>query len=88
MQVITINEIKAAIGQWYHHKHLETFKFPKSISISELIKLIETAPTFEAIPIKWIRKWLANKPWQYVPDVNDMLKDWRKENGIEEIRKH
>lgn len=79
MRVITINELKAAIGQWYHYKHLETFKFPESISISELIEVVETAPTFEAIPKKWIIKWLGNCQL-YDDSVCAMLKDWEKEN--------
>lgn len=54
------------------------------------------APTVNAIPIDWIIKW-ANKNCMYCCDydyptertdgwfdINDMVKDWKKENGTEE----
>lgn len=58
MKLISINKLKAIIGQWYERKHLETFKFPKSISLTDLAELIESTPTIDAIPIAWIEKRL------------------------------
>lgn len=57
---------------------------------------VKNAPTVNAIPIDWIIKW-ANKNCMYCCDydyptertdgwfdINDMVKDWKKENGTEE----
>lgn len=41
---------------------------------------IRNAPTVKAIPIEWIKKYLAEAPTHYV-FVNDLLEDWEEENG-------
>ena len=95
MKLISIDKLKAIIWHWYERKHLETFKFPKSISITELVELIESTPTVKAIPIEWIRKWHG------IDDIREcdlreyvkctmlyMIKDWEKENGTEESNRN
>lgn len=49
---------------------------------------ISGAPTVEAIPIEWIKKFIDNVDGNYLyPEIiefalQDMLKDWEEENGI------
>ena len=60
----------------------------------EFVEEIDKRPTVEAIPIEWILKW-ANKNCRYCLDydyptektdgwfdINNMVKDWAKENGL------
>lgn len=55
---------------------------------------IDAQPTVEAIPIEWVLKW-TNKNCMYCYDydyptektdgwfdINNMVKDWAKENGL------
>ena len=81
MKLISINKLKAIIGQWYERKHLETFKFPKSISLTDLAELIESTPTVKAIPIEWIEKyiWSANTH-EEKRALRKMYIAWEKEN--------
>lgn len=87
MRFITIDKLKAIIGQWYHFKHLETFKFPKSISITDLLELIETVPTMDVIPVKWIEKFMNRfRCNDVISDeyalLHFMLTEWEKENEV------
>ena len=44
--------------------------------------MLDNAPTVKAIPVEWIENYIADRSslsinWSY---VQDMLKDWEKEN--------
>ena len=43
---------------------------------------VKSAPTIEAIPIEWIKKWSGNEPY-WVNLAEHMLDDWEKENEKE-----
>lgn len=46
-------------------------------------RTIEIAPTVEAIPIEWIKKWVEKCNWHYTDlprIIETMLEDWEKEN--------
>ena len=54
--------------------------------------MLDNAPTVEAIPIEWIRKWyrraLDNSGFMgdETISVGDLLADWEKENEIDRCR--
>lgn len=54
------------------------------IKFGEAIELLEDAPTVEAIPIEWIIKWNEDyAPKDYREMTEDMIADWREEQGDE-----
>ena len=60
--------------------------------ISEFIRrAIQTAPTVDAIPVEWVKKWIADHyDWDFVGEpkyisvVEYMFEDWQKEQRKEE----
>ena len=49
--------------------------------------MLDNAPTVDAIPIEWIKKWLETSiphydydRMTYIADVYEMLDDWEEEN--------
>lgn len=54
----------------------------------EVIKAINTVPTVDAIPIKWIENYVKNNfcfaDWYggFIGGINMMLDEWEKENEV------
>ena len=88
MRPISINKLKAIIGQWYSNRYSETFKFPTEIPITDLKELIESTPIVEAISINWIRDYMLRLPdgSEAYECILVMLEDWEKENETDRCR--
>lgn len=61
------------------HTHIPPYKKP--ISLSKIRTLLNKQPQVEAIPIEWIKNWMAKSENTYNREqVYEMLKEWEKEN--------
>lgn len=46
----------------------------------DAVKVVENAPTIDAIPVEWLRKW--PKDLREGAYVRDILQDWQKEQEV------
>lgn len=81
MRLIDADNLKKVLGFFVYKLDQDT-----DIVTCEMypVSEIENAPTVEAIPVEWVKKWIPKNEERYALGVNpvrDLLKDWEKENG-------
>lgn len=51
-------------------------------AVSRMLAITQGQPTVKAIPIEWIKNWIAKSENTYNREqVYEMLKEWEKENA-------
>lgn len=79
---IDLVERKEVMGWLYNHYEVCKYYHPKirlgshEIPWGEVKSRVNSVPSVEAIPIKWIEEWMS----KHNSTVAHMLRDWREEN--------
>ncbi len=78
MRMIDADALPSALFQ--KHVHYEEELEP-ILCFEDAVKVVEDAPTIDAIPIKWIMKWSNKRYRETQRDVSivDVLAAWQKE---------
>ena len=94
MKIIDADKLLFSLEEWkLNETPISTYPKPKEFTADDMQRMIwrtirdcesavEEQPTVKAIPIEWIKNWMAKSENTYNREqVYEMLEDWEKENG-------